>query len=185
MHLRGRYQILEAVYPDSRWEVINKFDFDHNWQTAFLYEDDVMPLFPKGTVLIVTGVFDNTAGNPHNPDPDQWVVRGDRTSDSMCHFRMGLTYFDDQEEFERVVREREELQAKQLAAEEQGGGGESEKRRRESDETGYFLTVGVLAVQVLAEGTIPLRAQTNIPGTADRRWFEIFVRLRSAGDPAF
>ena len=123
MHLRGRYQILEAVYPDGRWEVINKFNFDHNWQTAFLYEDDVMPLFPKGTVLIVTGVFDNTAGNPHNPDPDQWVVRGDRTSDTMCHFRMGLTYFDDQEEFERVVREREELLARQLAAEEDGGGG--------------------------------------------------------------
>ena len=123
MHLRGRYQILEAVYPDGRWEVINKFDFDHNWQTAFLYEDDVMPLFPKGTVLIVTGVFDNTAGNPHNPDPSQWVVRGDRTSDSMCHFRMGLTYFDDQAEFDRVVQEREELLARQLAAEEQGGGG--------------------------------------------------------------
>ena len=125
MHLRGRYQILEAIYPDGRWEVINKFHFDHDWQTAFLYEDDVMPLFPKGTVLIVTGVFDNTADNPHNPDPDQWVVRGDRTVDSMCHFRMGLTYFDDEEEFERVVQEREALLRQQRLAEEgDGDGGE-------------------------------------------------------------
>ena len=124
MHLRGRYQILEAVYPDGRWEVINKFDFDHDWQTAFLYEDDAMPLFPKGTVLIITGVFDNTAGNPHNPDPNQWVVRGDRTVDSMCHFRMGLTYFDDQAEFEKVLQEREELQAQQFAQRAAGDGGE-------------------------------------------------------------
>lgn len=120
MHLRGRYQILEAIYPDGRWEVINKFHFDHNWQMAFLYDDEVMPLFPKGTVLIVTGVFDNTANNPHNPDPDQWVVRGDRTVDSMCHFRMGLTYFDDEEEFEKVVQEREALLRRQRLADDGG-----------------------------------------------------------------
>jgi hypothetical protein len=124
MHLRGRYQILEAIYPDGRWEVINKFDFDHNWQTAFLYEDDAMPLFPKGTVLVITGVFDNTAGNPHNPDPNQWVVRGDRTVDSMCHFRMGLTYFDDQMEFDKVVQEREAVQAEQFARKAAADGGQ-------------------------------------------------------------
>ena len=120
LHLRGRYQILEAIYPDGRWEVINKFNFDHNWQMAFLYEDEAMPLFPKGTVLIVTGVFDNTANNPHNPDPDQWVVRGDRTVDSMCHFRMGLTYFDDEEEFEKLVQEREALLRRQRLADDGG-----------------------------------------------------------------
>lgn len=121
MHVRGRYQILEAIYPDGRWEVINKFHFDHNWQTGFLYDDDSAPLLPKGTVLVITGVFDNTAGNPHNPDPDQWVVRGDRTVDSMCHFRMGLTYFDDAEEFEQVVREREEVLRRQRLATDDGG----------------------------------------------------------------
>ena len=122
MHVRGRYQILEAVYPDGRWEVINKFHFDHDWQTGFLYEDDAMPLFPKGTVLIITGVFDNTSGNPDNPDPDQWAVRGDRTVDSMCHFRMGLTYFDDEAEFERIVQEREMLLREEKLAKDGGDG---------------------------------------------------------------
>ena len=109
MHLRGKYQIIEAVYPDGRWEVISKIDWHHAWQTAFLYEDHVMPLLPKGTVLMVTNVFDNTTDNPHNPDPNQWVVRGDRTVDEMSHTRIGITYFDDEEDFERLVREREQL----------------------------------------------------------------------------
>ncbi len=109
MHLRGRYQVIEAIYPDGRWEVINKLNWHHGWQTAFLYEDHVMPLLPKGTVLTVTNHFDNTTENPHNPDPNQWVVRGDRTVDEMSHTRIGITYFDSEEEFERLVREREEL----------------------------------------------------------------------------
>ena len=111
MHLRGKYQIIEAIYPDGRWEVINKLNWHHAWQTAFLYEDHVMPLLPKGTVLIITNVFDNTADNPFNPDPNQWVVRGDRTVDEMSHARIGITYFDNEEDFERLVRERELLLA--------------------------------------------------------------------------
>lgn len=106
MHLRGKYQVIEAIYPDGRWEVINKLNWHHGWQTAFLYEDHVMPLLPKGTVLMVTNIFDNTADNPYNPDPNQWVVRGDRTVDEMSHTRIGITYFEE-EDFERLVRERE------------------------------------------------------------------------------
>ena len=45
---------------------------------------------------------------------------------------------------------------------------------------GYFLTVGVLAVAVLAEGTVPLRAQTNIPGAAGP---EMVRNLRPSGRP--
>ncbi len=102
--------------------MINKFHFDHNWQTGFLREDDAMPLFPKGTVLINTGVFDNTADNRHNPDPDQWVVRGDRTVDSMCHFRMGLTYFENEEEFQAAVEERETLLRRERPVSDGDGG---------------------------------------------------------------
>lgn len=111
MHLRGQHQILEVIYPDGRWEVLNKLNWDHRWQTAFLYEDWAMPLLPKGTVLMVTNVFDNTANNPHNPAPDQWAVRGDRTIDEMSHSRIGINYFDSEEDFQRLVRERELLLA--------------------------------------------------------------------------
>lgn len=109
LHLRGKNQIVEAVYPDGTWEVINKLNWDHAWATAFLYEDDAMPLMPKGTVLIVTSTWDNTANNPHNPDPNQWVVRGDRSVDEMGHVRLGVTYLSD-EEFEELIAEREQGQ---------------------------------------------------------------------------
>jgi hypothetical protein len=116
MHLRGKYQMVEAIYPDGRWEVINKLNWDHPWHTAFLYEDDAMPLLPKGTVLVLTSLFDNTANNPYNPDPDQWVVAGDRTADEMSHLRFGITYFDNPADFEQLVQEREQrLKAKQVA----------------------------------------------------------------------
>ncbi len=111
MHLRGKYQIIEAVYPDGRWEVMNKLIWNQGQQTAFLYEDYAMPLLPKGTVLMITNVFDNTASNPNNPAPNQWVTRGERTVDEMSHARIGMTYFDKEEDFERLVREREQILA--------------------------------------------------------------------------
>jgi hypothetical protein len=113
MHVRGEYQVLEAVYPDGRWEVINKLDWDHGWHTTFIYEDHVAPLLPKGTVLILTSTFDNTEGSygGYNPDPDQWVVAGSRTVDEMAHMWIGITYFEDEEDFERLVAERERLLA--------------------------------------------------------------------------
>ncbi len=106
MHIRGKYQMVEAVYPDGRSEVINKLNWDHGWHTTFVYKEDARPLLPKGTVLITTSLFDNT---PHkgNPDSDQWVVAGSRTVDEMSHIWIGMTYFDNEEDFNQLVRERE------------------------------------------------------------------------------
>ncbi len=78
-----------------------------------------MPLFPKGTVLLMTSTFDNTSANPHNPDPDQWVYGGDRSIDEMGHIRLGLTYFESEEEYQEIVEERERLleqRARQVAS---------------------------------------------------------------------
>jgi hypothetical protein len=111
MHMRGKYQVLEAVYPDGSWETLTKLNWDHGWHTLFLYEDHVMPLLPKGTVLILTSTFDNTTENPHNPDPNQWVTGGDRSVDEMGHIRLGMTYFDSDADFQDAVLERERKQA--------------------------------------------------------------------------
>jgi hypothetical protein len=113
MHLRGGYQMMEAIYPDGRREVINKIDWNHLWHTTHIYEDDVQPLLPKGTVIIATSLLDNTADNPSNPDPDQWVVYNRRSVGEMAHIRFGLTYIPD-EDFARMVEERERQQ-QQLA----------------------------------------------------------------------
>ncbi len=115
-HLRAKSATLEVVYPDGRYELINKLDWAHRWHVSFLYEDDAMPLLPKGTTVIATAVFDNTAANPGNPDPDQWVMWGSRTVDEMSHFRYGVTWFDDEADFERLVRERERAREEEPVA---------------------------------------------------------------------
>jgi hypothetical protein len=120
MHLRGKYQIVEAIYPDGRREVLNKLDWQHRWHTDFLYEDHAMPLLPKGTVVVLTSYFDNTAENEHNPDPDQVVVFGRRSVDEMSHIWIGRTFFE-QAEFDQLVAEREEYLKTHGAAAEAGG----------------------------------------------------------------
>ena len=107
MHLRGKYQLIEAIYPDGSWETLSKLNWDSGWHTLFMYEDHAMPLLPKGTVLIVTSTWDNTTENRYNPDPRQWVTGGDRSVDEMGHIRLGITYFDDEAEFQEMVEERQ------------------------------------------------------------------------------
>ena len=69
-------------------------------------------MLPAGTMLFLTSVFDNTADNPINPDPEQWVVFGRRGPDEMSHMWIGITYIPD-EEMDRLISERE--QAEELA----------------------------------------------------------------------
>ena len=114
MHLRGGYQMMEAIYPDGRREVINKIDWNHLWHTTHIYEDDAQPLLPKGTVIISSSLLDNTADNPSNPDPDQWVVYGRRSVSEMAHIRFGITWIPD-EDFEQMVAERERLKARPVS----------------------------------------------------------------------
>lgn len=119
MHMRGRYQTMEAIYPDGRREVLNRINWDHRWHTAHEYADHVAPLLPKGTVLIVTAQYDNTVNNPNNPDPDQWVFFGRRSADEMGHFHVGITWFDDDAVFERLVAERQRTLARIASAQQQ------------------------------------------------------------------
>ena len=106
MHMRGRAHTLEAIYPDGRHEVLNRINFDQRWHIAHVYADDVRPLLPKGTVLIVNSYFDNTADNPTNPDPSQWVTFGRRSASEMSHMWIGVTYFDNEADFQKLVDER-------------------------------------------------------------------------------
>ncbi len=107
MHMRGKAMSLEAIYPDGRKELINQVNnFQWNWHNNYIYDDDVAPLFPKGTTLVITAWHDNTADNPSNPDHEQWVSWGDRTVDEMAHLWVDVTYLE-QEDYERLVAERE------------------------------------------------------------------------------
>jgi hypothetical protein len=106
MHMRGKSMSLEAVYPDGRREVLSAVNnFQWNWHVNYIYADGVAPLLPKGTTLVFTAWHDNTAANPNNPDPRQWVGWGDRTVDEMAHVWVDVTYLE-QEDFDRQVAAR-------------------------------------------------------------------------------
>ena len=115
MHMRGKEQSVEAIYPDGTREVLGKVDrYSHIWQISYLFADHAKPLLPKGTMLLVTSLWDNTAANPLNLDPDQWVVFGQRGVDEMSHIWLGMTYLTD--------GQYEEMAAARRRAEPAGGG---------------------------------------------------------------
>ena len=109
MHTRGKEMSMEAIYPDGRRQMLGKVeDYKHIWQLGYDYEESSKPLLPKGTVLLFSAVFDNTADNPLVPDPNQWVVFGRRGPDEMSHMWVGITYLSD-EQYEQIQKQRESV----------------------------------------------------------------------------
>jgi hypothetical protein len=87
MHVRGKDMKFSVIYPAGEKETllwIPKYNF--NWQITYQLEKP--KILPKGTRLICTAHFDNSANNPSNPDPTRTVPFGDQTFDEMkvCHF---------------------------------------------------------------------------------------------------
>ena len=106
MHLRGKAMSLEAILPDGTTQMISYVgNFNFNWMTNYIYDDDAAPVFPKGTIIHVTAFYDNTKANKNNPDPEQWVGYGDRTVDEMAHAWMNCVYLSD-DEYNALVQER-------------------------------------------------------------------------------
>ena len=98
MHLRGKAMSMEAILPDGEVRMlsfVNNFNF--NWMNNYIYSDEAAPVLPRGTVIRITAWYDNTAANPNNPDPSQWVGQGDRTVDEMGHAWVNVTYITDQD----------------------------------------------------------------------------------------
>ncbi len=82
MHLRGKAQKIEAFYPDGRSEVLlNVPEYSFSWQEVYYLKKPAA--IPKGTKILVTGYFDNSAKNKYNPDPIKSVRWGDPTYDEM------------------------------------------------------------------------------------------------------
>lgn len=121
MHNRGKAQCMEAILPVSGYgrrdgsnivpiSCVSRFRF--GWHTVYLYEDDVQPLLPAGTILRVVSWHDNSRANGGNPDPTNWVGFGQRTTDDMS--LSWVSYFElTQEQYERQLAERQAALARQ------------------------------------------------------------------------
>jgi len=82
MHLRGAAFRVELERPDgAREELLRLLTWDPGWQYTYVFADP--PGVPAGTRLSVTGWYDNSADNPWNPDPSQWVHDGPQVWDEM------------------------------------------------------------------------------------------------------
>ena len=107
-HFRLVGKTLEIFDPKTgELEMVSSVsDWTNDWHTSHIYAEDAAPLVPAGSVLVITGYYDNTAGNKQNPDPNQWVGRGSRSADEMSHAWIAVTHLDD-ESYEQLVAERE------------------------------------------------------------------------------
>lgn len=106
-HLRMNAASLEIFYPENgKTEVISMISkWSATWHHSHLYAPESAPLLPVGAVLITKQWYDNTANNPNNPDPDQWVGWGQRTADEMTHSWIAITHLDD-ETYQEIVDQR-------------------------------------------------------------------------------
>lgn len=96
MHYRGKAMELEAIHLDGRRELLTNINnYDFNWQVVYPYKNP--QVFPAGTILHVTSYHDNSADNPHNPDPTAWVGWGSRTIDDMAIGWTNFVYLSDEE----------------------------------------------------------------------------------------
>jgi hypothetical protein len=108
-HLRMNAASLEIFYPETgRTEPISQIsNWSATWHHSHIYAEDVAPLLPTGAVLVIKQWYDNTANNPNNPDPDQWVYDGSRTGDEMSHAWIAVTHLDE-EGYQELLEERSE-----------------------------------------------------------------------------
>jgi hypothetical protein len=118
-HLRGKAMQVEAILPDGGRQIISYVgNFNFNWMTNYVYDDDAAPVFPKGTIIHVSAYYDNTKANKNNPDPDQWVGYGDRTVDEMAHAWMNVVYLND-DEYKQLLEERKAKASKNTEQQQQ------------------------------------------------------------------
>jgi len=118
LHLRGVAMSMEIFDPNTgRREVLSQAsNWNAGWNHSHTYEDGYQPLVPAGATIILTAWYDNSANNPLNPDPDQWVGAGQRTTDEMSHAWIAVTHLDD-EGYEAILAEREERDAAAMKGE--------------------------------------------------------------------
>lgn len=82
-----------AVKPgNDTLQLIDIPEWNFMWQAFYQFQQPVY--LPAGTVLHGFGTYDNTVGNPLNPnDPPDWIYQGESTNEEMMLFSMSLTSY--------------------------------------------------------------------------------------------
>jgi hypothetical protein len=90
MHLLGREVHASAQFPDGTVkDLLDISRWSFRWQDHYAYREPF--LLPKGTRVRCRWVFDNSAGNPSNPNsPPRNVRFGPNSTDEMCGLLLGV-----------------------------------------------------------------------------------------------
>ncbi|MBI3735113.1 cytochrome c [Candidatus Sumerlaeota bacterium] len=84
MHLRGKDYLTDNVLADGTSKLVTSVPkYDFNWQSNYWLAEPVRA--PKGSFLRTVAHYDNSPGNPNNPDPKAWVKNGPWTTDEMLN----------------------------------------------------------------------------------------------------
>lgn len=94
MHDRGSDFRYEATLPDGSTRTL-LFVPRYNFKWQFVYVPKQMIALPKGTVLKAIAHYDNSAGNPRNPDPEKSVNFGLQTFEEMMFGFVDVVYDDE------------------------------------------------------------------------------------------
>jgi peroxiredoxin len=98
MHLRGKsFQYLVQRPGEPHWTTLLDVPrYDFNWQTNYQLAEPIA--LPAGSYIKCIARYDNSPGNPNNPDPEQSVRWGEQTWDEMMigYFDVAVPLQDDQ-----------------------------------------------------------------------------------------
>ena len=85
-HTRGKSMSISARYPDGKEKrLINIANYNFNWQMNYKLKERLR--LPAGSRLVAETLYDNSASNPQNVDPEAQVKVGITTYDEIfSHF---------------------------------------------------------------------------------------------------
>jgi Ca2+-binding EF-hand superfamily protein/peroxiredoxin len=81
MHLRGKAARFDLISGGETRTLLDIPRYDFNWQLLYRYAEPVN--VKAGDTLRFTAWYDNSSGNPANPDPNKEVRWGPQTEDEM------------------------------------------------------------------------------------------------------
>jgi len=88
-HVRGKKWEYVLQLPDgTKRTILSVPQYDFNWQTYYMFAEPLQ--VSKGTKILSTAWYDNSAGNRSNPDPGVHVRWGDQTWEEMQY--TGILY---------------------------------------------------------------------------------------------
>ena len=88
LHLRGIDMKIDIFYPDGRSETLLSVPrYTFMWQLSYVLAKPLQ--LPKGTRVMVTAHWDNSANNKLNPDPSKTVRWGQQSTDEMLVALLG------------------------------------------------------------------------------------------------